>query len=177
MTSGKAALLTASLVGVVALGVVAAPTIRNHWSKMDTPATTASAPADTSATTPAKAKRPAHRATTSRDAMTVKKETGKVDIVAVSVWQPELRDRVKKVLNPGARLELAAEDFTSAEQFVTVAHAARNTQVPFVVLKDRVLNQGKSLADAIHEFKPDLDARAEVTRARTEARSDLEIAS
>ena len=136
MTSGKAALLTASLVGVVALGVVAAPTIRNHWSKMDTPATTASAPADTSATTPAKAKRPAHRATTSRDAMTVKKETGKVDIVAVSVWQPELRDRVKKVLNPGARLELAAEDFTSAEQFVTVAHAARNTQVPFAVPTD-----------------------------------------
>jgi hypothetical protein len=178
MTSGKAALLTASLVGVVALGVVTAPTIRNHWSKMDTPATTASAPADTSATAPAKAtKRPAHRTTTSRDAMTAKKETGKVDIVAVSVWQPELRDRVKKVLNPGARLELAAEDFTSAEQFVTVAHAARNTQVPFAVLKDRVLNQGKSLADAIHEFKPELDARAEVMRARTEARSDLEITS
>jgi len=176
MTSGKAALLTASLVGVVALGVVATPTIRNHWSNMNTPAATASAPAADSAPTPVKAKHPAHRATPSREA-TTKKETGKVDIVAVSVWQPELRDRVKKVLNPGARLELAAEDFTSAEQFVTVAHAARNTQVPFAVLKDRVLNHGQSLADAIHEFKPDLNAKAEVQRARTEARSDLDIAS
>jgi len=176
MTSGKAALLTAGLVGVVALGVVTAPTIRDHWSKMNTPEATASAPADTSAPTPVKATRPAHRAT-SREAVTAKKDTGKVEIVAVSVWQPELRKRVKAVLSPGARLELAAEDFTSAEQFVTVAHAARNTQVPFVVLKDRVLNQGQSLAEAIHEFKPDLDAKAEVKRAGVEARSDLDIAS
>jgi hypothetical protein len=157
---------------------VAAPTIRNHWTNSTAPAATASAPdTDSAPTTPAKAKHTAHRATAARDTMTTKKETGKVNIVAVSVWQPELRDRVKKVLNPGARLELAAEDFTSAEEFVTVAHAARNTQVPFVVLKDRVLNHGQSLADAIHEFKPDVNAKAEVKRARTEARADLDIAS
>ena len=77
MTSGKAALLTASLVGVVALGVVATPTIRNHWSNMNTPAASASAPAADSAPTPVKAKHPAHRATPSREAMTTKKETGK----------------------------------------------------------------------------------------------------
>ena len=59
---------------------------------------------------------------------------------------------------------------------MTVAHAARNTQVPFVVLKDRVLNRGESLAEAIREFKPELDAKSEVARARAEARSDLEIA-
>jgi hypothetical protein len=45
-----------------------------------------------------------------------------------------------------------------------------------MVLKDRVLNQGQSLAQAIHEFKPDLDARAEVTRAHAAAREDLESA-
>jgi len=37
MTSGKAALLTASLVGVVALGIVTAPTIRHSWSAMNAP--------------------------------------------------------------------------------------------------------------------------------------------
>ena len=62
---------------------------------------------------------------------------------------------------------------TTAEQFVTVAHAARNTQVPFVVLKDRVLNEGQTLAEAIHEFKPELDAKAEVVRARAAAQADL----
>ena len=91
------------------------------------------------------------------------------------MWEPELRDRVKAVLNPGSRLEIAAADFDSSEQFVTTAYAARNTKVPFVLLKDRQLNQGQSLAEAIREFKPDLDARAEVQRARTAARSDLEI--
>ena len=45
-----------------------------------------------------------------------------------------------------------------------------------MVLKDRVVNQNQSLAEAIHEFKPDLDARAEVNRARVEAQSDLDIA-
>jgi hypothetical protein len=91
------------------------------------------------------------------------------------VWEPEFRDRVKAVLNPGARLEIAAADFDNAQQFKTVAHAARNTEVPFMVLKDRVLNRGQSLAEAIHEFKPGLNAKAEVTRARAAARSDLEI--
>jgi hypothetical protein len=93
------------------------------------------------------------------------------------VWEPELRDRVKAVLSPGARLELAAEGFGDPELFVTVAHAARNTKVPFVLLKDRVLNRGDSLAEAIHEFKPELDAKAEVGRARAAARSDLDTTS
>ena len=59
---------------------------------------------------------------------------------------------------------------------MAVAHAARNTKVPFMVLKDRVLNQGQSLAEATLEFKPEVDAKAEVKRARAAARSDLEIA-
>ena len=56
---------------------------------------------------------------------------------------------------------------------MTVAHAARNTSVPFVVLKHRVLNEGQTLAEAIEEFKPNLDAKAEVARARAEAQADL----
>jgi hypothetical protein len=70
-------------------------------------------------------------------------------------------------------MEVAAEGFESAEQFATVAHAARNTDVPFMVLKHRVLNEGRTLADAIHEAKPDLDAKAEVDRAQIAARSDV----
>ena len=99
-------------------------------------------------------------------ATTTKKPSNVVRSIEVSFSEPELRDRVKAVLDPGSRLELAAADFDNSEQFVTVAHAARNTQVPFIVLKDRVLNRGESLADAIREFKPELDAKAEVTRAR-----------
>jgi len=105
-----------------------------------------------------------------------KKESNTIETIAVSAWRPEFRDRVKAVLNPGANPEIAAANFDSPEQFLTVAHAARNTQVPFMVLKDRVVNQGQPLARAIHEFKPELDAKAEVTRARAAAREDLETA-
>ena len=68
---------------------------------------------------------------------------------------------------------MAVEGFTSAEQFATLAHAARNTQVPFILLKHRVLTEGQSLEDAIRASKPDIDARTEALRARGEARADI----
>jgi hypothetical protein len=179
MTVGKAGLITAGLVGVVALGVATGPTIQKNWSRSQAPVTRAVEP---SAPPPATA-RPASRARSSSPrthdvvaVKAVKKESNTIETIAVSMWEPEFRDRVKAVLNPGAKAEIAAANFASAEQFMTVAHAARNTEVPFMVLKDRVLNQGQSLAQAIHEFKPDLDARAEVTRAHAAAREDIETA-
>jgi len=111
------------------------------------------------------------------EAVATKKSSDAVRSIEVSFWEPELRNRVKAVLNPGSRLEIAAADFDSSEEFVTVAHAARNTDVPFMVLKDRVLNQGQSLAKAISDIKPGLDGQSEVKRARAAARSDLGIAS
>ena len=56
---------------------------------------------------------------------------------------------------------------------MTVAYAAKNTNIPFMVLKHRVLTEGKPLAAAIAEFKPELDEVAEANRARAEARADL----
>jgi hypothetical protein len=41
------------------------------------------------------------------------------------------------------------------------------------VLKDRVVNDGRTLADAIHESKPEIDAKAEAARAEESAKSDL----
>ena len=181
MTVGKAVLLTAALVAVFVVGVITGPTIRDHWSKMNAPEATVAAPAtEPVAPAPVKAERRAPRARSSSsradDVVAAKKAPDTIQTIAVSLWEPELRDRVKAVLSPGSRLEIAAADFDDSEQFVTVAHAARNTTVPFMVLKDRLLNRGQSLAEAIREFKPELDAKAEVRRARTAARSDLGIA-
>jgi hypothetical protein len=180
MTVGKAGWLTAGFVAVFALGVMTGPTIRDDWSRMKTPEAAVAAPTvEKSAPVPVKAERPAPRARSSsaraHEAVATEKASNTVRTIVVSVWEPELRDRAKAVLNPGARLEIATADFDSSEEFMTVAHAARNTKVPFMVLKDRVLNRGQSLAEAIREFKPELDAKAEVTRARAAARSDLEI--
>ncbi len=180
MTVGKASALVAGFVGAVAIGVAIAPTVHDRWSNTtdDKKAVTESAPARTDAPAPRRTtspvdKRSSTSATRTAEMRAEKTPPNAVSSVAVEMWEPEFRDRVRKVMNPGTKLELAAENFESAEQFVTVAHAARNTGVPFVVLKDRVLNQDQSLAEAIHEFKPELDAKAEVARAQEAARTDL----
>lgn len=94
-------------------------------------------------------------------------------VMTIPVSAPELHARMKPVLARGTKLPLAAEGFTSAEQFATLAYAAKNTQVPFILLKHRVLNEGQSLEEAIRASKPDVDAKSEAARARAAARSDI----
>ena len=96
-------------------------------------------------------------------------------VTPLTVWAggAELHQRLKPLLNRGADMDIASQDFEDGEQFAMVAHAARNTEIPFMVLKHRVVNEGKSLSDAIREFKPSLDASAEAQRAREEAKSDV----
>ena len=94
-------------------------------------------------------------------------------VMTIPVSAPELHDRMKPVLARGTKIPMAAEGFTDAVQFATLAHAARNTQVPFILLKHRVLTEGQSLEQAIRASKPDLDAATEVERAKSEARTDI----
>lgn len=94
-------------------------------------------------------------------------------VMTIPVSAPELHDRMKPVLARGTRIPMAVEGFKDAEQFATIAHAARNTQVPFILLKHRVLVEGQSLEAAIRASKPELDAAAAVALARSEAKSDI----
>ena len=94
-------------------------------------------------------------------------------VMTIPVSAPELHARMKPVLARGTKLPLAVEGFTSAEQFAALAHAARNTQVPFILLKHRVLNEGQSLEDAIRASRPDIDARVEALKAKGAARADI----
>lgn len=94
-------------------------------------------------------------------------------VMTIPVSAPELHQRMKTVLARGTKLPLAVEGFASAEQFATVAHAARNTQVPFMLLKHRVVTERRSLEAAIRASKPDLDARMEANRARAAAKADI----
>ena len=86
---------------------------------------------------------------------------------------PPVQQRVKLLLNRGADVRRASEGFQNARELMTVAYAAKNTDIPFILLKHRVLNERKSLAVAIREFKPELNEVEEVNRARAEARAEL----
>ena len=91
----------------------------------------------------------------------------------VSPDAPELLGRLQPLLNKGADMSIAAEGFRDAETFAAVAHAARNTEVPFMVLKHQVVNKRKPLDKAIAELKPTANAPIEANRAKAEARSDI----
>ena len=91
----------------------------------------------------------------------------------VSPDAPELLGRLQPLLNKGANMSIAAEGFRDAETFAAVAHAARNTEVPFMVLKHQVVNKRKPLDKAIAELKPTVNAPIEANRAKAEARSDI----
>lgn len=84
-----------------------------------------------------------------------------------------LTDRLHPLMNKGTNMTIAADGFHSGLRFAEVSHAAHNTGVPFVLLKDRVLNKHESLAHAIHQLKPNVNATLEANRATAEARSDL----
>jgi hypothetical protein len=84
-----------------------------------------------------------------------------------------LTERLHPLMNKGTNMTIAADGFHSGLRFAEVSHAAHNTGVPFVLLKDRVLNKHQSLAHAIHELKPNVNATLEANRATAEARSDL----
>jgi len=173
MTIGKFSALTAGFVGAFALGVVIGPSItRNDVMNPEPMVSVAPAPADAAKTSARAARTPRTTAKVERaDPETIASDT----VASRPASEPQLHERLKTVLNKGARIEVAAEGFKDGEQFATVAHASRNTQVPFMVLKHHVLNEGQSLADAIHTYKPELDAQHEAKRARNAARFDLEV--
>jgi hypothetical protein len=158
MTFGNATALGLGLVGALALGVAIGPQVRELGG-----ATTAAPTAHVAA--PASA--PSARAAATAE------KTARKAAAAISAADVEVHAHVKPLLNKGADMTLASEGFDDAEQFVTVAHAARNTEIPFVLLKHRVLTEGKSLTAAIRESKPEVDAAIEANRARAEAKSDI----
>lgn len=166
MTAGKASAFALGLAGAFALGSWAGPDLWTSWDADDaapmtvTPTPTESVPAPR---VPTEAAAPASDIPSSTDA----------PVLTISASAEPVQRRARALLAYGTDVKAAANGFSNAEQFMTVAYAARNTDIPFVLLKHRLLTEGKSLAEAIRELKPGLDATLEANRARLEARSAL----
>jgi hypothetical protein len=154
MTVLKATALAGSLVGAVALGVVIRPYVVHDLPAAATPAVTA--PASTLAASHAK---PASEAL--------------VDRAASAGITQALVARVKPLLKSGTDMNLAMAGFTKGQEFAAVAHAADNLDIPFVLLKHRMLDEHMTLSGAIKASRPDVAADIEATRARAEARADV----
>jgi hypothetical protein len=180
MKTGRTSAATLGLVAGVVLGAwIGSELTTSRGNAPEPPVVTTEAVQVSPATAPAKPKRATRvvaRAASSAVEAPTPESTPKL-VMTIPVSAPELHARIKPVLARGTKLPLAVEGFTSAEQFATIAHAARNTQVPFILLKHRVLMEGQSLEEAIAASRPDVDARSEAQRARQEAKADIEALS
>ncbi|MBY0494324.1 MAG: hypothetical protein K2Y23_08905 [Cyanobacteria bacterium] len=177
MKTGKSSAATLGLVGGLVLGAWIGSELTMSRSAAPEPATaTVKAVEEPAApAAPARSQRVKNRvprAAASAVVAPMPESTPRL-VMTIPVSAPELHERMKPVLARGTKLPLAVEGFTSAEQFATLAHAARNTQVPFILLKHRVLTEGQSLEEAIRASRPDIDARVEALRAKGEARADI----
>jgi len=182
MRTGKTSAATLGLVGGLVLGawigaeltmsrtVAPEPSAVTTEAVQESPAATVAAKPKRA--TPTRLTRVARAASSDAVAAPMPESTPRL-VMTIPVSAPELHARIKPVLARGTKLTLAAEGFASAEQFATLAHAARNTQVPFILLKHRVLTEGLSLEEAIRASKPEIDARVEALRAKGEARADI----
>ena len=164
MTFGKAIVAVLALAAVFALGVWTGPYLTDDRPVMSQKRAVhdTARGADDESTEKA---RPA-RARAARPA-------AESEVAGLPASDPQVQQRLKPVLNMGTNMDKAAEGFRDAEQFAAVAYAARNTKIPFVVLKHRVLNEDMSLAEAIAKSNADADAAAEARRARAEARANV----
>lgn len=157
MTVLKTSALLVALLSAAAIGVVARPYIIHER------------PAETIAAAPAAAP-----AVESRPMVKTPTEPiASVRTASVKEVTPALEGRVKPLLKRGTDMDLAVQGFSKAEDFAAVAHAANNCDIPFVLLKHRVLNQHMTLAKAIQVSRPMIAADVEAGRARAEARSDV----
>ena len=169
MTFGKAAALTASLVGAMAFGVWVGPYITDRAATLQSSQPAISEPAAEKTDVAA----PVRKAAKPRAAIKRTDNANTASVQTVSVSAPRLHQRLKPLLNRGADMAIVSQGFKSAEDLAATVHAARNVDVPFMLLKHRIVDQGKSLTAAIRETKPDVNAEKAAAQARAQAREDL----
>jgi hypothetical protein len=84
----------------------------------------------------------------------------------------KLSSNLQSLLPKGTDMQEASSGFKNLGDFVAAVHVSKNLDIPFSELKDKV-NSGDSLGKAIHELKPDANAKAEAKKAKKQAKADL----
>jgi len=84
----------------------------------------------------------------------------------------KLNGKVQELFPAGTQLSDAAAGFKNLGDFVSAAHVSHNLGIPFSDLKARMMG-GKSLGEAIHELRPDVDHEAGARKANEHAKKVL----
>ncbi|TAJ91098.1 hypothetical protein EPO44_14735 [bacterium] len=99
--------------------------------------------------------------------------TGKKTASDLLTQNTKLSSNLQGLLPTGTNLQNAAKGFDHLGQFVAAVHVSHNLGIPFDQLKAKMMN-GDSLGSAIHELRPNVDARQEAIKANQQALEDME---
>jgi hypothetical protein len=84
-----------------------------------------------------------------------------------------LSSRLQALLPPGTNLQDATKGFKNLGQFVASVHVSHNLSIPFDDLKSKMLS-GESLGNAIHDLKPDVNAKGEAKKAHKQGKETMQ---
>jgi hypothetical protein len=91
---------------------------------------------------------------------------------------PKLAAKLQKLLPEGLTIQQTCDGFKKLGDCVSCIHASQNIGVAIADLKAKVTGQGaESLDKAIHDLKPDLDAKAEKKKASKQAEKDIPVSN
>jgi hypothetical protein len=83
--------------------------------------------------------------------------------------------RLAAILPQGMSPQEACNGFKSSRECAATVHAAHNLNVSFTDLKSKVAG-GERLEEAIHDLKPDVNAKSQAQRAEQQAHSEMQSA-
>ena len=100
--------------------------------------------------------------------------TGKGDTGKALAPDSKLSQKLDSLLPKGTTAQQACQGFKNLGQCVAAIHVAHNLDIPFADLKTKMTGSGsESLGKAIHDLKPDADAKAETKKAKQQTDEDL----
>jgi hypothetical protein len=86
----------------------------------------------------------------------------------------KLSSQLATLLPEGTDLQGAAAGFKNLGQFVAAVHVSKNLEIPFEDLKAKMTGpDSEKLGKAIHELKPEVNAKAEAKKAKKQAKQDI----
>jgi hypothetical protein len=86
-----------------------------------------------------------------------------------------LSTQIAKLFPKDTDLGAMASGFRTLGEFVAAAHLSKNMEIPFDQLRLKMVTEGSSLSEALHELKPELSQSAvkdEAKKAEDQARKD-----
>lgn len=90
---------------------------------------------------------------------------------------PKLVAKLQKLLPAQTTPQKACDGFKKLSDCVSAIHAAQNLELPLAALKSKIVadKSHDALEKAIHELKPNADAKAERKKAQKQAERDMPV--